>query len=177
MLSNKRDAWKRRTKDQRKPHQGIVSIKNVQLGSRYEKQRNVQVETDVKTFDEWHSHKAVKRDDEWSVETANGIRQYQQEAYPFPKMFSREWNVCISYLVIYLILRRWYHDVNLLQDRYPIQVSLNAATLNKKQIYKQIEDLRSWRKHMRHFDKTFQSSFYFKNNVTYICIDIRDSIW
>lgn len=37
------------------------------------------METDVKTFDEWHSGEMVKRDDEWSVETANGIQQYQND--------------------------------------------------------------------------------------------------
>lgn len=37
------------------------------------------MKTDVKTFDEWHSSETVKRDDEWSVEAANGIQRYQND--------------------------------------------------------------------------------------------------
>lgn len=37
------------------------------------------METDVKTFDEWRLGEMVKRDDEWSVETANGIQQYEND--------------------------------------------------------------------------------------------------
>lgn len=61
----------------------------------------------------------VKRDDEWSIETANGIQQYQNDVrrIPFLKMRPRRRVKHVSIISSYLLDTR-RKDISRLQNRY-----------------------------------------------------------